>query len=115
MSINNRLQKIFLSLKPCISAQVLAEIANGCKRKFKFTKTDIGNLWSDLLNDCIYISTHKSTFLHSSKLIESYQFQIFDSLIVATALEANCKTIFSEDMQHNRLIENKLTIINPFA
>ena len=32
----------------------------------------------------------------------------------ATALENNCTIIYSEDMQHNQLFENKLKIINPF-
>lgn len=39
---------------------------------------------------------------------------IYDSLIIATALEASCTTLYSEDMQHGQLIENKLLIINPF-
>ena len=35
-------------------------------------------------------------------------------LKIKVALENNCNIIFSEDMQHNQVIENKLTIINPF-
>jgi len=35
-------------------------------------------------------------------------------MILATALENGCNIVFSEDMQHNQMIENQLTIINPF-
>jgi len=35
-------------------------------------------------------------------------------LIVATALDAGCDTLYSEDMQHGQIIDNRLTIINPF-
>jgi hypothetical protein len=39
----------------------------------------------------------------------------WDSLIVAAALLADCDTLYSEDMQHGRLFENSLKVINPFA
>jgi predicted nucleic acid-binding protein len=38
-----------------------------------------------------------------------------DSLILATALENGCDIVYSEDMQHNHILENRLTIINPFG
>jgi predicted nucleic acid-binding protein len=47
-------------------------------------------------------------------VMERYRFSFYDSLIIATALEASCTTLYSEDMQHGQLIENKLLIINPF-
>jgi predicted nucleic acid-binding protein len=40
-------------------------------------------------------------------------FSFYDSLIVAAALEAGCKTIYSEDLQHNRKLHG-LEIKNPF-
>ena len=43
-----------------------------------------------------------------------YKLQFYDSMILATALENGCNIVFSEDMQHNQVIENRLTIINPF-
>jgi len=39
---------------------------------------------------------------------------IYDSLIIASALEADCKILYTEDLQHNHLVENKLRIVNPF-
>jgi predicted nucleic acid-binding protein len=47
-------------------------------------------------------------------LINRYDFQLFDSLIVASSLQAGCTILYSEDMQHNLLVENQLRIINPF-
>jgi len=40
---------------------------------------------------------------------------IGDSLIVAAALDAGCTLLYSEDMQHGHKIDDRLTIINPFA
>jgi len=44
-----------------------------------------------------------------------YKYSYFDSLIIVSALENNCSTLFSEDMQHGQLIENTLRIFNPFG
>ena len=43
-----------------------------------------------------------------------YKFSWWDSLVVATALDNDCKTLFSEDLQHNQLIDGRLRVINPF-
>jgi predicted nucleic acid-binding protein len=47
------------------------------------------------------------------KIRDNYSFSYWDSLIIASALERGCETLYSEDMQHNQVIENKLTIKNP--
>lgn len=43
-----------------------------------------------------------------------YGFHFYDALIVAAALTAGCKRLYSEDLQHEQRIEN-LVVINPFA
>ncbi|BAY67477.1 hypothetical protein NIES23_02510 [Trichormus variabilis NIES-23] len=42
-------------------------------------------------------------------------YQLVAQSAVSTALLSECSIIYSEDMQHNQLIENKLKIINPFV
>ncbi|MDB4902071.1 MAG: hypothetical protein JWQ63_1352 [Mucilaginibacter sp.] len=104
-----------LLLKPFINAQVLTEVANVCKRRFNYSKDDILNLWTDLLSDCNFMQTTRTTFNQAIELTPKYDFQIFDSIIISSALEANCKIFYSEDMQHKMVVESKLTIINPFV
>jgi predicted nucleic acid-binding protein len=48
------------------------------------------------------------------RLQERYRFSYYDSLILAAALSAGCSSLFSEDMQHEQVIEGRLTIVNPF-
>jgi predicted nucleic acid-binding protein len=48
-------------------------------------------------------------------LAERYQYSYFDSLILASALEAGCQILYSEDLQDGQRIENQLTIVNPFG
>ncbi|HNM06920.1 MAG TPA: PIN domain-containing protein, partial [Leptospiraceae bacterium] len=44
---------------------------------------------------------------------ERYKFSFWDSLIISSALENNCKILYSEDMQNGQVIMDQLTIKNP--
>lgn len=46
---------------------------------------------------------------------DRYDFSWWDSTIVAAAIQANCKILLSEDLQHEQVVNNMLQIINPFA
>lgn len=42
-----------------------------------------------------------------------YNVSFWDSLIIASALDNKCTLLYSEDMQHNLLVDNKLKVVNP--
>jgi predicted nucleic acid-binding protein len=46
-------------------------------------------------------------------LARDHGLSFYDALIVASALEADCDTLYSEDMQDGRRVPG-LTIISPF-
>jgi predicted nucleic acid-binding protein len=54
------------------------------------------------------------TLLFAANLVKKYQFQLFDAIIVAVAIEGNCDILYSEDMHHGLVVDKALTIINPF-
>ncbi len=56
-----------------------------------------------------------STFTLAVEIKKSTGYTIWDSLVLAAALEANCDTVQSEDMQHGRIINGSLKIVNPFV
>ena len=63
------------------------------------------------------LNIHAIDFETSLKAIDvklEYQFSFWDSLIIASALESNCSILYSEDMQHGQVIEDKLRILNCF-
>lgn len=99
-----------------ISVQILNEFASVSRRKFKIDWPQI-NLRLRLLQASaaavhpITVETHALS-LHCA---ERYQFALYYSMIVASALLAGCNTLFSEDMQHGMVIEDRLTLLNPFA
>ncbi len=45
---------------------------------------------------------------------EKYGYSIYDALVASAALEAGCKTLYSEDLQDGQIINRQLTIRNPF-
>jgi predicted nucleic acid-binding protein len=46
-------------------------------------------------------------------LAERYSLSVYDGLIVAAAVEAKCRVVYSEDMQDGQVLHN-VTIRNPF-
>lgn len=105
--------KNILSENPKISTQVISEFINVARRQLTMSKVEIVAYSADLLKDCEITSVSSYTLFNAADLIKKYDFQIFDSIIVASALEANCTILYSEDMQHG-LVVNSMTILNPF-
>jgi predicted nucleic acid-binding protein len=60
---------------------------------------------------------HKNGFilLAASEIHEKLRLSFWDSLVVASALCADCTVLYTEDLQHGLKIEEKLTVVNPFV
>lgn len=100
--------------KPVISPQVISEYINVTKRLLKLPKIEILKRCNLVFEKCIISPLQSKTLSYALFLLEKYDFQLFDAIIVASALESNCSILYSEDLQHNQLIESRLRIINPF-
>lgn len=106
--------KEIVAESPVISAQVISEYLNVLKRLLKVPKLRLIEHCIVLADGSEIAAINSNILVKSKELLIRYDFQMFDSIIVASALEANCNVLYSEDLQHNQLIENKLTIVNPF-
>jgi predicted nucleic acid-binding protein len=109
-----KIAETLLSFDPVISAQVIAEFINVTRRLRKIPKQQLLTEASALFRHCLIAPIEISTLDMAKILIDRYDFQIFDSIVIASAIEADCDTLFSEDMQHNMTVYQKLKIINPF-
>ena len=99
-----------------ISVQVLNEFANMAQRKFKRSWPEVVRAMADFRSALpeplpIGVATHEAAL----EIAERDGVAFYDALIVASALEAGCSTLFTEDMQDGRVIAGRLTIRNPFA
>jgi predicted nucleic acid-binding protein len=98
-----------------ISVQVLNEFVAVARRKMRMP-------WEDVIEAldavrilfpspaAITVDTHEAAL----KIAQHYGFGIYDALIASSALEANCSTLYSEDLQDGQIIGKQLTIRNPF-
>lgn len=98
-----------------ISVQVLNEFANVLRRKLGLNWDEIAEALEDVKTALgparpIGLDTHNTAV----ELSRAHGFHIYDSLIVAAALEAECDQLLTEDLQAGRRIEG-LAIVNPFA
>jgi predicted nucleic acid-binding protein len=106
--------KKLLKENHAISIQVLNEFSNVSLRRFKLSVSETKEIIDKISQSCKVYPYNKETILTALDLKERYRYQFYDSLILATALENGCDIVYSEDMQHNHILENRLTIINPF-
>jgi predicted nucleic acid-binding protein len=97
-----------------ISTQVLNELSNTLRRKFKLEYADIVKVIAEIRANFEIITVQIETIELALKIAEKYRYSYYDSAIIAAALESSCTLLYSEDMQHNQIIEGQLKIINPF-
>ena len=98
-----------------ISTQVINEFNNVCIRKWKAPKEDILRAIKRICLYCGVAYIFEDTIQKALGIHEKYMYSYYDSLVIASALEHNCKYLFTEDMADGQVIESRLTIQNIFA
>ncbi len=97
-----------------ISVQVLNEFASVATRKLSMSVPEIREVLSTVRTLCDVVPLSAQTHDLALDFAERYHLSIFDALIIAAAVQAKCRVLYSEDMQHGQKIEG-LTIRNPFV
>lgn len=97
-----------------VSVQVLNDVTNLARRKMRLnwqeTREFLSLLRGLLTVQPMTVSIHDAGLA----LAERYTLSIYDAMIVASALDAACETLWSEDMQHGMVFADRLRIVNPF-
>jgi len=99
-----------------LSVQVLNEFVNVARRKLNKSWEEVRRAVGILRIFCpdpapVTIETHD----RAVQIAERYGYSIFDSLIVAAALERECNILYSEDLRADQVIQGRLRIENPFT
>jgi len=97
-----------------ISTQVISELSNILFKKFKLSSIEIERTILEIDNYIDIVNFSMTTQIKALKIKDKYKLQFYDSLIIATAIENQCTVLYSEDMQDGLLIDDILTIVNPF-
>ena len=98
----------------CTSTQALNELSNVCTKKWNISRNSIEDAIDEICSVCEIIQINEGTIKKGLYLHEKYRYAYYDCLMLASALESECKEIFTEDMQNGQVIENVLTILNIF-
>lgn len=98
-----------------VSVQAFNEFAATARRKLGMSWDDITDALDAIRVLCpspqaISIDTHDAAV----RIARRHGFHIYDALVVASALAADCETLYTEDLQDGQVIEERLTIRNPF-
>ena len=104
-----------LEMGPFISVQLLNEFANAILRKHLRPWAEIEEMLA-IINNLVADIRATDFDLHAlgREVAKRHEIGLYDSLIIAAALLDDSDTLYSEDMQHGLIIDDRLTIINPF-
>jgi predicted nucleic acid-binding protein len=97
-----------------ISVQVLSEFTSVCARKLKMSYADIREILATIR---VVLDVRDLTpAIHEDALViaERYGYSFYDSMILAAALHAGCRRVYTEDLHAGQKIKDQLLIVNPF-
>lgn len=103
-----------LESSPVISTQVVNETIAALTGKYGFSKSDAHEVADALMDLCEVVPVDEGTVREAMRLAVRYQLSHWDALIVATAIQASCELIYSEDMQHEQVFDDRVSVKNPF-
>jgi predicted nucleic acid-binding protein len=102
-----------LADRPVISSQVLNEITNVLRRKVRFDWVETNRFVDRVISLTTVLPITSDTNISARQVAERYRFAVYDSVVVASALEGGCARLLTEDLHHSQRIGD-LTITNPF-
>jgi predicted nucleic acid-binding protein len=97
-----------------VSTQVVNEVCVNLVRKVQFSEPDLRRLVASFYRRYRVVALDQGVQLRASLLREQYSLSFWDSLIVASAVLSGAGTLYTEDMQHELVIE-EMQILNPFV
>ena len=108
------IQKALESGRGIISYQVIQEFLNVAGKKFKIPLNvqDQRLYLEEVLSPLCEIFPSTGFYRRGIDISDRYGYSFYDSLIIAAALTAGCRILYSEDLQAGQNIEG-LTIVNP--
>ena len=97
-----------------VSTQVLGECFNVLTKKKLKTLEEVTQIIDEIASITEVSGIDKFSVAKAIEIHTRYKYSYYDSLIIASALENGCTILYTEDLQHGQVIDEKLTIINPF-
>src|SRR6202158_4688251 len=99
-----------------VSYQVVQEFFNVAFRRFQqpMNVAEAEQYLITVFRPLLSVHSSPALFVEALRIAGKHRLPWYDSIIVASAKEGQCETLYSEDFQHGREIEG-LRIENPFV
>ena len=110
------LEQALASHSGCVSYQVIQEFANVGLRKFAqcFSVHECKQFIDAAIQPLNRVASSQELFEAALNLHDETRYSFYDCLVIAAALQAGAKVLYTEDLQHKQLIDGRLRIVNPF-
>lgn len=97
------------------SYQVVQEFLNVATRKFKvpMSESEAQLYLKEVLWPLCVMLPSFDLYQHALYLKEKHKLSFYDSIIVASAIQADCKKLYTEDLHSGQVIEG-VVVENPF-
>ena len=99
--------------EPVISTQVLGEYSAVMIRN-RLPDAQVRSNLDEMMAMCRTVPVGTETVRRAWELHRRYEFSFWDCQMIAAALEARCRRLYTEDLQHGQAIEGGLSVANPF-
>ena len=101
--------------KGAISYQVVQEFFNVAHKRSQgpMRLEEAEHFLSTVLRPLWVVQPSPALCLRAFRLLDRFHLQWYDALIVAAAIEAKCKILYSEDFQHGQNFD-EVEVRNPF-
>ena len=101
--------------KGIVSFQVVQEFLSVAFRRFTppMSPVEAEQALAVTFRPLLAIHSSYSLYAQALQLTHRHSLSWYDSLIVAAALEANCRILYTEDLQHGQQLSG-LRVVNPF-
>lgn len=105
---------ILASPETVVSSQVISEFISTCLQKKLLGLDEVAEVSTGFMRALQLAPVNANTINSALKIVKKYKYSYWDSLVISSALENNCTVLYTEDMQHGQVINNRLRILNPF-
>jgi len=98
-----------------VSYQTVQEFFNVALQKFPqpLSSAEAEEFFATIFRPMLAVHSSNALYIEALQIKRKYNFRWYDALMIASALTAECRIFYSEDLQHGQQIES-LRVENPF-
>jgi predicted nucleic acid-binding protein len=110
----DKVRELITNGRAFTSTKVLQELANILHERFKIDWEQISDVLAECMDNFEVYTNTDYTVAKACFIARDYEYSFYDSQVITTALQTNSSVLYSESMTNGQIIEDRLTIRDPF-